>query len=308
MTNEQYLKNLQVPSGKIDVILDTDTFNEADDQVALAYMLKCEEKLNVVGITAAPYSGPGKVDTPKEGVINSYNEIFHILTLCKREDMFDKVFKGCEFYLPDETTPVDSDAVDFMASKANEYSPEKPLYIVAIGAITNVASAILKNPKIKENCVIVWLGGHAQHYHDTKEFNMFQDIAGTRVLFGCGVPVIQLPCIGVVSEFTTSQYELEHWIGGKSELCDYLIYKLIKKAESYAAGLPWAKPLWDVTAIGWLLNEKNKYMIGRVIPAPIVNYDSKYEKETHKHKINYIYRIYRNDLMGDLFRRLGEYK
>ena len=36
MTKEQYLKNLSVPSGKIDVVLDTDAFNEVDDQFAIS--------------------------------------------------------------------------------------------------------------------------------------------------------------------------------------------------------------------------------------------------------------------------------
>ena len=122
MTAEQYLKNLSVPTGKVDVILDTDTFNEADDQVALAYMLKSEDKLEVKGICAAPYSGPGKCDTPAEGVVNSYNEIFNILELAGRKDMCDKVYMGSKFYLSDENTPVMSDAATFMADMANNYN------------------------------------------------------------------------------------------------------------------------------------------------------------------------------------------
>ena len=47
MTNEQYLKNLEAPTGKIDVVLDTDAYNEIDDQFAVAYMLKYKNKLNV---------------------------------------------------------------------------------------------------------------------------------------------------------------------------------------------------------------------------------------------------------------------
>ena len=31
MTKEQYLKNLAVPDGVIDVVLDTDAYNEIDD-------------------------------------------------------------------------------------------------------------------------------------------------------------------------------------------------------------------------------------------------------------------------------------
>ena len=40
MTNEQRMKNLSVPKGMIDVVLDTDAYNEVDDQFAISYMLK----------------------------------------------------------------------------------------------------------------------------------------------------------------------------------------------------------------------------------------------------------------------------
>lgn len=308
MTQEQFLKNLSVPTERVDVVLDTDTFNEADDQVALAYMLKSEDRLNIKGICAAPYSGPGKVDTPAEGVVNSYNEIFNILKLAKREDMNDKVYMGAKFYLSDEKTPVESDAAEFMAALADEYSPEKPLYIIAIGAITNVASAILKNPNIKENCVIVWLGGHATHMPDTPEYNMRQDVAAARIVFGCGVPLVQLPCLGVVSEFATSEWELRHWLEGKNQLCDYLIYKLVKKGESIAPGYPWAKPLWDVTAIAWLLNDKNRFMSSELIHAPIPQYDHHYSYDNTRHFMRYVYRINRNNLMNDLFGKLVDFE
>ena len=55
MTTEQLLKNLEVPAGKVDVVLDTDTYNEIDDQFAAAYLLSYGEKLNVKGICAAPF-------------------------------------------------------------------------------------------------------------------------------------------------------------------------------------------------------------------------------------------------------------
>ena len=75
-----------------------------------------------------------------------------------------------------------SDAAKDLAERANNYSPENPLYVVAIGAITNIASAILLNSKVVENTVVVWLGGHAYHYPETAEFNMRQDIAGARMV------------------------------------------------------------------------------------------------------------------------------
>ena len=53
---------------------------------------------------------------------------------------------------PNRMTP--PKAAKTMAEISNEYSAENPLYIVALGAITNVASAALLNPKMKERVVI----------------------------------------------------------------------------------------------------------------------------------------------------------
>ncbi len=154
MTQEQYLRNLTVPTGKIDVVLDTDAYNEIDDQFAICYMIKSAHKFNVKGLCAAPFFNP-RSENAAEGMIKSYNELLKLLTIAKREDLKGIVHKGSTCYLSDEITPVQSDAAEFMANLANKYSPQNPLYIVAIGAITNVASAMLKNPKMKENCVII---------------------------------------------------------------------------------------------------------------------------------------------------------
>ena len=81
----------------------------------------------------------------------SYDEILKLLKLAGKEELANIVYKGSLDYLADETTPVDSPAARFMAKLADDYSPEKPLYIAAIGAITNVASAFLMNPKMAEN-------------------------------------------------------------------------------------------------------------------------------------------------------------
>ena len=55
MTNEQLIKNLHTPFGKADVVLDTDAYNEIDDQFAISYMLKSSDKLNLLRIYAAPF-------------------------------------------------------------------------------------------------------------------------------------------------------------------------------------------------------------------------------------------------------------
>ena len=303
LTEQQRLNNLSVPNYPIDVVLDTDAFNEIDDQFAISYLLKNQQKLCVKGFCAAPFLNEKSVSAA-DGMEKSYQEILKLLALAGEERFNSLVFRGSEEYLPDEQTPVDSDAALFMAELSKGYTPEKPLYVVAIGAITNVASALLMEPDMKDRVVIVWLGGNGWHMKDNYEFNLRQDVAAARVVFGCGAPVVQLPCAGVVDHFTVSRYELEHWLCGKNALCDYLAQNTIREAESYAAGKPWTRVIWDVTAIGWLLNEGGRFMETQLLPSPIPQYDHRYSFDPTRHRIGVVTAIRRDALLENLIASL----
>jgi len=305
MTQEQYFKNLTSPKGKVDVVLDTDAYNEIDDQFAICYMIKSAQKLNVKGLCAAPFWNANSV-SPADGMRKSYDEILKLLKLINREDLSEIVWKGSETYLPDETTPVASEAAAFMAKLAEEDSPERPLYIIAIGAITNVASALLLDPAIAENIVIVWLGGTALEWPHSAEFNLMQDVAAARVVFNSGAPVVQLPCAGVVSAFYTTEPELNHWLKGKNSLCDYLVEHTVEEANSYAEGKVWSRVIWDVTTIGWLLNDGNKFMESKILPSPICEYDNHYAFDFTRAPYCYVWNIKRDALFGDLFAKLAK--
>lgn len=308
MTTEQYIRNLTTPAGAVDVVLDTDAFNEIDDQFAIAYLLACGEKLKIRGFCAAPFYNIHS-QSPGDGMERSYREILKILELAGRQELKEKVCRGSLEYLPSESVPVESEAADFMAALANEYSPENPLYIVAIGAITNVASAILKNPAMVENTVVVWLGGKGHHMPEgVLEFNMRQDIAAARVIMGCGVPFVQLPCAGVVDHFATTGPELNHWLVGRNSLADYLARNTIREAESYALGKPWSRVIWDVTAVAWLMNDGGRFMQDRLCPSPICEYDGHYAVDPGRHLMRYVYGVDRDALFAELFGRLTEEK
>ena len=51
VSDAEMVRRLERPAGKIHVILDTDTYNEIDDQFALSYMVRSVEKLEVKAIT-----------------------------------------------------------------------------------------------------------------------------------------------------------------------------------------------------------------------------------------------------------------
>ena len=301
MDDIKRIKNLEVPCGTVDAVLDTDAFNEVDDQFAIAYLLRSKEKINTKAIYAAPFYNDLS-SSPADGMEKSYKEIFRILELAGEKV---DAFRGSDRYLPDEDTPVVSPAAEDLAERAGKYSPENPLYVLAIGAITNIASAILLNPRVVENTVVVWLGGNADHFGHTKEFNMSQDVAAARVVMKSGVPFVHLPCMGVVSSFTISKPELEYWFIGKNPLADYLAKNTIRSADSYAAGAPWTRVIWDVTTVGWMLNDGDRFMLSRLIPTSVPSYDGHLTYLPDAHISRYVYHINRDALWSDVIRKIA---
>lgn len=301
LTMEQRLKNLEIPTGPVDMVLDTDAYNEIDDQFAISYALHATEKLNVLALYAAPFFN-NRSSSPADGMERSYREILKLLRLSKLEC---PVYRGSDRYLPDEQTPVASDAAKHLTELAMRYSPEKPLYVVAIGAITNVASALLMKPEIADNIVVVWLGGNALEWHDNIEFNIRQDVASARVVFASGAPLVMLPCLGVVSAFTSTEPELTYWLKGKNDLCDYLVQHTVEAANEYAKGRVWSRVIWDVTTVGWLLNDGRRFMLDKLIPTPIPEYDHHYAQDPRRPLCRYVYHINRDALMGDLFAHIS---
>ena len=299
MTKEQRIRNLSVPKGCADVVIDTDACNEVDDQFAIGYLLKSTEKLNTVALYAAPYSFAGKV-TASEGMERSYEEILKLLKLMGEEK---PAFRGADRYLTDELVPVMSDAAFDLCQRASHYSPEKPLYVVAIGALTNIASAIIASPQVRENTVVVWLGGHGHDLGWTDEFNMRQDLIATRVVMSSGVPFVQIPCECVASVFSISQPELKEYLVGKNPLADYLAQNVLS-AQKNAQGAKWSRVLWDVTAVGWLLNDGERFMLSRIMPTYTPTDDLKYELKDGAYESNYVFWINRTALMTDLIDKL----
>lgn len=127
-------------------------------------------------------------------------------------------------------------------------------------------------------------------------------MAADRVVFGSGAAVVQLPCQGVVSAFRVSGPELRQYLQGKSPLCDYLVELVEESQRHWNAGPCWTRPIWDVTAVGWLLGER--FMLDRLEPSPIFQYDHHYSFDKSRHPMRYVYHIQRDELFADLFEKL----
>ena len=280
---------------KLNVILDTDPCNECDDQFALSYLLKYQDKFNIEAITIAPYSKEG-VMTISEGLDKSFIEIKKICDWLDF-DTYGKVFKGSKSYL--KGSPFDTnEAVEkiIQVSLKNEKT-----YILAIGAITNVARAIIKEPKRIDKIEIVWLGGHSLLNGNNLETNFKQDVQAVKVVFETKVKLTVIPCRNVASNLVTSVYELTHYLKGKSELCNYLIERFHNDG---LHGTQTRRVLWDIAAIAYLLNKD--WFITKDISCPNIKEDTSYELTKNNHLITMVNGIDVNKVYDDLFKKLGE--
>ncbi len=302
LTTEQRLHMLETPQSLVDLVIDTDAYNEIDDQFAISYALCAPDRVRLLALCAAPFKNERSTG-PADGMEKSYQEILRLLKLAEKNV---PVYRGSTAYLPDEKTPVVSDAAEALVRLAMEHTTEEPLYVAAIGAITNVASALLLKPEIADRMVVVWLGGNAIDWPDNLEFNVLQDVASARVVFASGVPLVILPCQGVVTHFTTTGPELEYWLKGRNPLCDYLVQQTVDEVNTYAKGKVWSRVIWDVTTIGWLLNRDGNFMQDKLIPTPIPQYDHHYSQDFRRPLCRYVYMVRRDALFADLFGRLAK--
>ena len=280
---------------KVNVILDTDIYNECDDQFALSYLLKSQDKFNIEAITVAPYHHDNSISI-EEGTDKSYNEIIKICNWLNF-DWTNKVFKGSTDYVINDYNK-ENDAVNKIIEIANK---NNKTYILAIGAITNLAIAIKKEPKIIDKIEVIWLGGNSFLSKDNKEFNFKQDVQAVRTIFASKVKLTIIPCKNVASNLRTSIYELEHFLKGTSELCDYLCQRFY---DDGVHGIQERRVIWDISVIAYIINKE--WFETNEISCPNINDDTSYELTENNHKITIVNYLNVDKMFKDLFKKLGE--
>lgn len=298
ISEEQRIRRLQPPVGKINMVLDTDTFNEIDDQFAVVYTLLSKDRINLQAVYAAPFFNELS-SGPKDGMEKSYDEIIRIL---KRMDEPAEsfVYHGSVSYMPGFEQPVDSAAARDLIAKAMAAPDDEPLYVTAIGAITNVASAILLEPRIIEKIVVVWLGGHSIHWHDTNEFNLKQDIWASRVVLDCGVPLVLVPVMGVTSHLTTTLAEINTFVRGKGNVGDFLAQRF---EECTGDHFGTSRVIWDISVIAYLINPNA--LQTELINSPVLTGEYTWSRDSRRHLIRYASYIHRDVVFKDFFSKLA---
>ncbi|HFD2949958.1 TPA: nucleoside hydrolase [Klebsiella pneumoniae] len=292
-------------NGKISVIIDSDTYNEIDDQIAIAWALLNPERIDLQAIYAAPFTndmfGEGSshvyVDNAEKGMLLSYDEIYRVFDRLPLSLKRPPVFRGSTKYLKDTAKPEESPAVIDLINRAR--TSDKTLHILAIGAPTNISSALLIAPDIINNIHVIWLGGNSYEWKDNDEFNLMQDVAASRILFDSGVALTQIPCFGVANCMASSVPEMQFYFSGTSKIGDYFA--------EIAPRCPWIgfgsrKVIWDITTVGYVLNPD--WFTTEFVSSPIINDNLKWSFDNRRHVIRVVKFIERDYLFKDMFRKI----
>jgi inosine-uridine nucleoside N-ribohydrolase len=278
-------------SRKIRMIIHTDCKNEADDQFAVAHQLMTPRFI-IKGIIGGHFNlfprEYGEGGTARASV----DEINKILELMDLHGAYP-VYEGAPHAIKDNDTPILSPGTEFIIEEAMK-NDEKPLFISMMGAVTDLASAILIKPEICERMTAIWIGG-GQYPKGGREFNCWQDIAAANVIMQSNMPLWQIP-INVYKQMSVSLAELQVRVMPYGKIGKYLFEQMLEVNKIVAEVIPhWPHgEMWglgDSPTVSVLMEESEKEDAYDEVNAPNISYsDMKYEHTGDNRKI----RVYKD--------------
>ncbi len=171
------------------VIIDNDFSGDPDDLYQLVHhVLSPSVDIRAVICSHLRPGDPfdGGSDTA-ENAVRVATDVFSRMGLESRE----LIVKGATSQLADTVTPQDSAAARRIIAEALRDDVTTPLFYCAGGGLTDLASALLIEPRIADRMTLIWIGGLE---HDglayppanamPVEYNLLIDVDAGRVVFG----------------------------------------------------------------------------------------------------------------------------
>ncbi len=294
-----------VEEKKIDVILDSDVKNEADDQYALTHAL-LTPMFRLHGIIASHFGH----DRIKDSLEASWQELLKIMEYSGFAGKV-KIAKGAPTYLKKAETgyfgnvePILSDGSRLIIDTALSLPVGRKLYVGVLGPLTNVASALLHDPRIAEKLIVIWNGGGL--YPDGgPEFNLVNDIVAANVVFSSKVELWQVPT-KTYAVPRVSLAELQLKVRPCGRIGRFLFEQTLEFFEEMKNSGGWPRPesidICDETVIA-LLMEEHRYCY-KLVRAPYIGDDMFYRGSGENRTIKVFDEIDGRYVLEDLFAKL----
>lgn len=245
----------------------------------------------------------------KGGIEESYNSILKLFDLMGIP-ADNKVFKGATHFMPGPCQPVESKAARHLVDLALTASPEEPLYIVAIAAPTNIASALLMKPEILPNIVVIWDAGYPTNFRNlvNNSLNLEEDLYASQLLFSSGVPLVYIPGFYIAQQLNMSLPDVENWFKESRKVGQFLYERYLNNPLFAFDGIDgkdlfgrnWV--IWDLANVAWLLNPDS--VPSDLVKSPILTDEKKWQANPDGHWIREANQISVNAIFPEFARQL----
>lgn len=287
----------RVPAKRARVIVDTDAKNEADDQYAIVHAL-LTPSFEVHGIIPAHFGTRRSATSLQE----SHDEVLKLLDLMGWRGRV-RVAPGAPRALPDERTPVPSPGAELIVAEALRDDP-RPLRVAFYGPLTEMASALLLEPRIAERAVrVVWIGG-GPWPEGGAEFNLSNDIHAANVVFGSSLEVWQIPS-SVYKLMAVGYAELMEKVHPHGALGRYLVEQLVEWNERNVDEPMEYRSLGDSPAVGVIMYPNCGHWDWR--PAPEITPEMTYRHTGQRRPIRVYSSVDARFILEDFFAKLARF-
>lgn len=268
------------------VIIDNDFSGDPDGLFQLTHLL-LSPSVETRGIIGSHLSVKDFIDPSQKQAENAAKKAKEILKLLNMQDSV-RVLTGSNLAMSNDSTPVKSEAVNFIIQEALRTDTKLPLYILCGAGLTEVASALLTNPAIAEKFTLIWIGG--PEYPDLAfpppnasgiEYNLNIDIAAARVVFNQSTVALWQVPRDAYRQPVISHSQLLLNIKSKGNIGNYLyqeLLQLMKKmgnvGETYILG---DSPLVLLTALQTYFEPDPASSTYHKKMAPKINRQGQYE-------------------------------
>ena len=203
------------------LIIDADTANEVDDLYAIARAL-LEPRLDIVGLTSAQWHT--NIRTPNDSVGESQRINEEILELMGKTDI--PAPEGANFPMVNEQRAQPSDAAKFIIEQALATPDGEKLSIAILGPCTNIASAVLMEPKIIPKLSVNYLGFWFNVETNTwskREFNTNNDPNAVNLLLNTANLEFSVMTATTSQHLEFEKTVMDELLKGRGGIGDYLI-------------------------------------------------------------------------------------
>jgi inosine-uridine nucleoside N-ribohydrolase len=252
LTSIFFLGNILAQSPKSKVIIDADTGNEVDDLFAISRALIASE-FKVVGLNSTQWQNSHwAVENTLE---NSHRLNVRILSYLNLGDIPHP--RGSHYRLYDwgQDIAQHSAAAYYIIKEAHKASPTNKLTIIALGALTNVASALLIDPTIAPNIKLYCLGtsyNFEKAIWQKTDFNCLMDPHAINVVLDNADLELHITPVNIAVEMKMFRETLKANFKGQDDLRGFLYDRwMTHMDDGYNE-----RVIWDLVPFYFLLNPR----------------------------------------------------